>query len=84
VPPLRQPVHALLPVERQEPVDEPGLADGVRPRHEERHLFGRVDTLLGEQSQLDEPVLGRQAKLEPRRAETKVEERLEIYWRTLT
>jgi hypothetical protein len=43
-----------------------------------------VDTLLGEQSQLDEPVLGRQAKLEPRRAETKVEERLEIYWRTLT
>jgi hypothetical protein len=43
-----------------------------------------VDTLLGEQSQLDEPVLGRQAELEPRRAETKVEERLEIYWRTLT
>jgi hypothetical protein len=53
------PLVALLPVERHEPLDEPGLADRVRPGHEERHLLGRVHALLGELSERDELVLGR-------------------------
>jgi hypothetical protein len=43
-----------------------------------------VHALLGEMSERDELVLGRQAKLEPRRPQAKAVERREIYCRTLT
>ena len=75
---------ALLPVERDEPVDEVRLADAVRPRDEERHLLRRVDALLGEARERHDLVLVRQPQLQPRRAQAETEERRELYCRTLT
>ena len=43
-----------------------------------------MHALLGETGELDELVLGREPQLEPRRAQSQVEERREVYRSTLT
>ncbi len=78
VPVSGPPVLAQLQVERDEVVDEAWRADPVRPRDEERHLVGRVDTQLGHVRELDQLGLRRQPKLEPARQEAKPAERLQI------
>ena len=84
MPRLRPPALAMPEMEADELLDEPGLADPVRPGDEKRHLLRRVDTLFGDVREFDELGVGRQPQLEPRRAQPEAEERGDVYWRTLT
>src|SRR5439155_10295017 len=84
VPALGPPALSRRAMERHELVDEAWRAGRVRPGRAKRHEIRRMDAALGNMRELDELVLGGEAKLEPLRAQPQREEGRNVYCRTLT